>query len=296
MVEPCVHALLPRAGLGNKMLVWARALVFARLNSLPLYVSGWAELKLGPYLRRERSKRQYWGYFSRRGGAGPVRRAFWRLSARIVREPELGKVAMESVPRNTVFRFDTMPSGQDFFAGLRCHEEMIRAELMAAITPRIREMATRTEPPVIGVHVRRSDFREPLPGEDMVGSENVRTPLEHYCSAIERIRAQGGECLPVTVFTDGHPEEVEPLLRMRNVQLAAPHPDIVDLLLLSRSRWIVVSARSTFSYWAAFLSRAHVITHPAHEVKLRNDALRRELFEGSMLSVPNTAVFSIAPP
>ena len=42
MANSCVYAKLPRGGLGNKMLVWARALVFSQRNSLPLFVSRWA--------------------------------------------------------------------------------------------------------------------------------------------------------------------------------------------------------------------------------------------------------------
>jgi hypothetical protein len=42
------------------------------------------------------------------------------------------------------------------------------------------------------------------------------------------------------------------------------NPDIADLILLSKSRVIVTSATSTFSYWAGFLSEAALIMHPAH--------------------------------
>src|SRR5258705_11167494 len=60
-----VHARLPRGGLGNKLLVWARATVFGRLNKLPVITTGWADVKIGPLLRRERFKRYYFGYFRR---------------------------------------------------------------------------------------------------------------------------------------------------------------------------------------------------------------------------------------
>ena len=37
------HAELPKAGLGNKLFVWAKALALSRLNELPLVVSGWTQ-------------------------------------------------------------------------------------------------------------------------------------------------------------------------------------------------------------------------------------------------------------
>jgi hypothetical protein len=59
--KPVVVADLPRAGLGNILFVWAKALIFSRLNNLPLEIIGWDKFKLGPWLRGERSKRDYSG-------------------------------------------------------------------------------------------------------------------------------------------------------------------------------------------------------------------------------------------
>ena len=52
-----VLAKLPKAGLANKLLVWARALVFAKENNYELFVIGWFDFKLGPFLRNEKTKR-----------------------------------------------------------------------------------------------------------------------------------------------------------------------------------------------------------------------------------------------
>ena len=48
-----VHAKLPRTGLGNKLTVWARAVVFAHNNNLPLITTGWWHIPIGTILRRE---------------------------------------------------------------------------------------------------------------------------------------------------------------------------------------------------------------------------------------------------
>jgi len=47
---------LPNAGLGNKLLVWAKAMVFAHINQLELWVSPWFQMKLKSLLRKEQSR------------------------------------------------------------------------------------------------------------------------------------------------------------------------------------------------------------------------------------------------
>lgn len=44
-----VWAKLPRAGLGNKLLVWADAYIFAHNNNLRLFTTGWFTIYLGPF-------------------------------------------------------------------------------------------------------------------------------------------------------------------------------------------------------------------------------------------------------
>ena len=279
MANSCVYAKLPRGGLGNKMLVWARALVFSQRNSLPLFVSRWAEVKLGPFLRGEKSKRQYWGYFSGENNPGIIQKILFYCLYKKVHEPSTKKVLSPGSVKKLYF-YDTVPDWIDYFDGLRGHEDLIRDSFFSMLTAKYREILANEKTPVVAVHVRRSDFRELKPGEVHRDSCNVRTPIQYYLRTIELLRSESGQALPVTIFTDGHKEDVLELLALPNVTLADPNPDIVDLLLISRAKCIVVSANSTFSYWAAFLSEALVITNPAHEINIRSKDLRENFFEG----------------
>ena len=54
---------LPKAGLGNQLFPLMHAFLFGKLNGLPVVVTGYHQLKIGPYLRREKSKRRYNDYF-----------------------------------------------------------------------------------------------------------------------------------------------------------------------------------------------------------------------------------------
>lgn len=275
MKRSCVHADLPRAGLGNKLLVWARALVFSHLNDLPLFVSNWAEVKIGPFLRDEKSKRQYWGYFVKTNQPSILRRLEFAMS-KCVDDPHLRCVAESEEKLLYVFR--EMPSWPDYFKDLREFRSLIRDRFYQNVSPKYLSLAQRQEAPVIGVHVRRSDFREPVAGEAIGNTCNQRTTLDYYIRTVQAIRDIQGTQLPVTVFTDGREDEIADLLSLPGVKIVEKNPDIVDLLLLSRSRYIVVSPGSTFSYWAAFVSDASVITHSSLSAKIRSD--NEGLFEG----------------
>lgn len=275
MRRSCVHADLPRAGLGNKLLVWARALIFSHLNDLPLYVSNWAGVRIGPILRNEKSKRQYWGYFVKTNQPSILKRLGFVMSKR-TEDPSLGLVG--GIDEKILYTFREMPSWPDYFKDLREFRGLITEHFYQNVVPKYLSLAQSQEAPVIGVHVRRSDFREPAAGEEIGNSCNQRTSLDYYIRTVEAIRDIQGAQLPVTVFTDGRENDIAKLLVLPEVKMAAKNPDIVDLLLLSRSRYIVVSPGSTFSYWAAFVSNASVITHPSFRMRIRSD--EEKLFEG----------------
>lgn len=274
-----VHADLPRGGLGNKLLVWARALVFAHANGLPLFVSNWAEIKIGPYLRGEARKRQYWGYFDDPRRAGWVRRASFMFLQNTC-EPSL---KAKVVPRHpTVYTFNRMPPLQDYFADIREYRNLVRDSFHSIVAPKYIATVRTSEAPVIGVHIRRSDFREESGGARIGQACNVRTPLDYYKDVIQRIRAAQGAELPATIFTDGVEEEIADVLALPATRMADRNADIVDMMLLSQSRCLVVSAGSTFSYWAAFLGDCPVIKHPSHPAPIRPETLARHIFEGPL--------------
>ena len=285
MLESTVYAHLPRGGLGNKLLVWARALVFARQHGLPLYVSGWSDIKIGPYLRGERFKRQYWGYFKAVSGPSLIRRLMFSRMYNLQHEPDLAaRQSLEFGQKRQLYLYDTVPSWHDYFYGLRGHEDYVRTAFYKMLNPRYREQLKEQNWPVIGVHIRRSDFRELKPGESLGENCNVRTPLAYYVDVIFALRQMAGRTLPVTIFTDGRSEDVAEILALPGVAMAEPNPDILDMLLLSKSKCLVTSIGSTFSYWAAYLSEGIVITHPAHDVSIRSQAVNSDRFEGAVTS------------
>jgi len=284
-----VAAVLPRGGLGNNLLVWAKAVVFAHLNDLPLLTTGWGRVHIGPILRREHSARFYARDF---GALSPLPLARVSILQRVrqtVVEPEIKTLSATERQERVLYVFNQMPTyWADPFRDIRDYRDVVRDALFRALSRRVRSRVERQPRPVIGVHVRLGDFLRLQPGQDFGQSSLTSTPMDYFTNAIEGIREVAGIDLPVTVFSDGRDDELAELLAMRNVQRAPKQPDTVDLLLLSRSRIIVSSALSSFSGWAGFIGDAPFLRHPLHnQFPVRPDWLNERYFEGPVSGPPS---------
>ena len=131
------------------------------------------------------------------------------------------------------------------------------------------EIYENCDAPVIGVHIRCSDFI--IDNKNLGKKPNVRTPIEYFVEIIKKIRESINKNLPVTIFTDGNPTDMAKLKKLSNTKFSNSETDLEDMLRLSKSKIIITSCNSTFSYWAAFISSSPVITHPNHEIQIRGD-------------------------
>lgn len=280
--EAYCYAKLPKAGLGNMLLVWARALVFAHLNGLPQLTPNWTHIKIGPILRRERSSRLYSGYFKDLSHVNYAKQVFILRTYKHVAEPAIGSLPDGQISRK-LFVFKEIPHWADYFKDIKGYRDLIKSNLISMLSEQSRMSLSKLKPPVIGVHIRRADFRDLRAGEDFSKVGLVRTPLSYFKNMINSIREIHGNCLPVTVFSDGHDSELGEVLDLPDVSRCPPNTDIVDLLLLSKSKLIITSAGSTFSYWSAFLADAPVVLHWEHvHQSIRPEEINRTWFEGGV--------------
>ena len=262
---PLCYAKLPRTGLGNMLLVWARAAVFAELNQMPLLTSGFAALRLGPFLRFEREKRIYVTDFLPPSPVQFSRAELLLRLGRVVREAPIERIPVSEMHPFSLYLYHAPP---DFFLSFAEHRDFVRERLLAMLTPERRRELSQAEAPVIGVHVRRGDFGKISPDHDLARSLGP-TPLSHFIRIIRLVREFVQKDLEVTVFSDGHDDELRALLDMPNVRRAKSRSAIVDLILLSRSQIVIPSAWSTFSLWSGFLSDAPLLLHPMEHEHLR---------------------------
>lgn len=242
-----VYVQLPKAGLGNMMLTWSRAFVFSRLNNLEMQTSSWTRIHAGAWTRGERKKRLYFGYFKDGNLVKKIRFLYYRASRKKIIEPPVEH--LPAVNNNDLFVFNKIFTNYDFFKEIRPYKDLIKKGISEMLQPRLLQQYLQYNKPVIGMHIRRGDF--------MIGS--TITPLSFFIDIVNTLRKEAGSELPVTIFTDAAPAEIQELTKLNNIKVAEPKPDILDLLLLAASETVVLSIGSTFSYWAAFLSDGTII-------------------------------------
>lgn len=260
------------------LLIWSRAKVFSHLNGLPLVTSSWWGIRPGAWLRNEKQKRLYWGYFKE----SPVwQRLYMQMITRflpVFSEPEI--VQTKLYERPAVYRFSNPISRNELFGSIKQHRDWIKKELYMLLQPKLAQKIDSLETPDIAVHIRRGDFKQ--------GS--TITPTDFFIRCIRFVRTETGRDMGVTIYTDALPEEIADVLQLENVRLARRKPDILDILEMSRSKVLVLSQTSTFSYWAAFLSDGIVIKpHGDWYGDIRPPEVNASRFEGTVsFDLPGT--------
>ncbi|MFN7116759.1 MAG: hypothetical protein ACK4TA_08150 [Saprospiraceae bacterium] len=238
----------PKTGLGNLMLVWARAVVFARLNGLEYVTSGWSSIRWGAWLRNERKKRLYLGYFHTEQWWERWQMKWILRFGNIKLEPPIQKLG-DQLEKNCYYLFKDVIVDNNLFGAIQPYREWIKEELYRVLSPKLKQQLTQFKVPVIAAHIRRGDFK----------MGNPITPLSHFMSCIHIIRETVGKDLPVTIFSDADDHELQEILQLPEVRRAEEKADILDILLMSQSQFLLLSQSSTFSYWGAFLSEGIAI-------------------------------------
>jgi hypothetical protein len=279
------HARLPNAGLGNKLFVWAKAHMFSRLNGIPLRVTGWLQLQSGSVMHGL-DFRLYWNYFKRVDEAGRRTNQYAAQHYRVISEPA---VQCKDIETGVIYEYSKVPHWSNFFGDIHEYRNEVKDALMDMLTEaRVRELG-RHKPPVIAANVRMGDFKKLKSNENFAKVGHVRTPLTYFRELIENIRKLHGASLPVEIITDGKARELGELLELPNVSMAPSRSKIADILMMSRSKILLCSAGSTFSYWAGFLSECALIMHPDHiHQPIRPDAVNRSCYEGPLAGAPET--------
>jgi Glycosyl transferase family 11 len=284
-----VAARLPRAGLGNMLLVWARAALFAELNSLPMLAPNWGKFYPGPWLRGERVKRYYGSYFSNSNYKSTLIHSISSIldPKHIHSNPDISTLNLTALkfesPGQHTFLFDRMPPWDDYFQDLKNHQTIVKQKLYADIRSDLLQNILTRPSPQIGVHIRRGDYEQSQVNYDFAVRRNVSTPLKWYVDAINSIREIIGANIPVTVFSDGYSEELSEITALPNVYISPETSALTDLLTMSRSKLLIASAHSSFSAWASYLGQCPTLwtSKRAHLYKpIFTDEIRKYVYEG----------------
>ncbi|MDT8759730.1 hypothetical protein MZO42_13590 [Sphingomonas psychrotolerans] len=267
MSGPRVYAMpvLGRYGLTHGLLAWARCRLWCEQNGAAMVAPFWLKLRVGPYLRRERDKRNYFLLFhSGRAIAGLRRLLVLGRARKIEIGTEWPAPVAEDGPVLLRFHNALKDNEKKSFAQVVGHGAFLRRELLA-ITRRRYHPQPRTEP-FIAIHVRLGDFAAPPPGAAVTAAAtNTRLPIDWYGDRLDALRAALGRPVAAIVFSDGSDADLAPLLSRSHVSRAPKQQSVTDLLSMGEGVALIASG-SGFSLWGAFLGSAPRIAHPGQSI------------------------------
>jgi hypothetical protein len=202
-----------------------------------------------------------------------------RKTTETVVEPEVTRLP-DTELQDKLFLFSETGDYHDYFRRLKAHRQEVIDLLYSVIQPSIIHELNEKETPVMGVHIRMGDFR-PLQEGETYQSGHVRPPQSLFTELINNVRQINGKNLPVLIFSDGYAKELKDVLALNNTKLVEKNCDLIDLLLLSKSRIIIPTHGSTFSAWACFLSEATIISFFNYPNPIRPPEMVKEIYEGT---------------
>ncbi len=271
-------------GLGNLLFPWARAVCIGKKFDLPLIYPAWPQIKVGPYLRREKDKRHYIRLFKPTADYIHGMTKF-QLLIRLPRIQEANFISnpgyflsqrkdqivtISGVPDFFLNRLgdeiDTASKAPDLFGSIATDYRLIKHNLLSIVRPEhLPKLNGRS---FFAAHIRLGDFK--------IGQQT--TPLDFFDNCLSQIKRKFPH-IEIMIFTDGTKREVAPLLEKHQASLADFGSSLADLLAMSSAKLLVASKNSTFSWWASCLGRMSVIwPKDTTNAPIYSDKLGQEVF------------------
>jgi len=260
-------------GLGNMLFPWARAVIWANQEGKPMIYPTWPQVKLGPWLRRERDKRAYFEDFVPREGEIVGLKKFREMIFSTWIDEDSNVIRSGLAPGRFLRAFRGL---RDFFVPLLGHREIVRHSLMEAT--RIELRGDADDSGGIGIHVRCGDFIVAKGSEPTVPvGQHTRLSSEWYAHTLHDVLGVWPSPPRIRVFSDGSTEELGELMSIPGVERAPKKAAIGDIIDLSRCRVMIATPNSTFSMWAKFLGGCITVSLPA--VSMASAGLTYEITE-----------------
>lgn len=248
------------AGLGNEMIVWAKAFVAGQMLNLTVEHPAWG-LNQRHYQRYFGTSRADWIWHRVVRTSLPF---FCFDDAERIRHGGVFSAALrafaaeQELPRRGPFVLGLhgLGGGYNELAPAR---EFLRAKLLGThgTLANLFDLDSRigTEGVRIGLHVRRGDFGGIAAGENYSGRFNVIIPLEWYVLVATKLARALGDQATFVVVSDGTEDDLRPLIEAVPCQLTSHqrNRDVSDMLALASCDFQLCSI-SSYSLWAAFLS------------------------------------------
>lgn len=242
------QAILQDGGLGNRLFPWARCRVFSHLHKIPMLTTSWAQIKLGPILRRERDPRFYHNLFLPAAGEIQGVKKWWALSTvGFVQEPQCLEDPPDPNSEETVVIFKGVA---EWFRPLNPYQQFLYKELLSITSPCWLKAVDRLPSIPIGIHVRRGDL--------------MTTPLDWFVQTLKSVRNALGFCAEAMVVSESFSANLKKLLQEDQVRYVSTESAIGDILALAKTKVLIASGGSSFSAWASFLGQMPTLAPPGY--------------------------------
>lgn len=248
------------AGLGNELILWAKAFLISRSLGARLLHPAWGL-----------NQRRYWRYFGSTRMDYPIN-LIVRKALPTIRFTEAdylrfgGNDYLDSFEKFSkeqkiaeratyAFEVDGLWGGPGMLGPAR---DFIRSQLyntrwtqnnLFQLSRIVGESRIK-----IGVHVRLGDFNAPVKPGSYAGQFNTALPMDWYIGVMENLNDHFGGDAVFVITSDASDSGIQPMLEKFPCVTTNhfDHADVSDLLTLASCDFLICSV-SSFSMWAAFL-------------------------------------------
>lgn len=276
-----------RFGLGHSMLAWARCEVWCRNNNARMLGPRWLRPRLGPYLRRERDRREYFKLFTNEGYVGEPWRTVLLASARKISADIAASTELGGRDTVVIFKNTVTSNFEKHFHEVSGYGPVLY-DAFRRIT-RKKYLPEAAAAPFVAIHVRLGDFSRFDVHRVAAKTHNQRLPIEWYCDSLVALREAVGTNMPARVFSDGDDTELAPLLRVPDVRRANDAESVTHMLEMAEAS-AIIGAGSNFNLWAAFFGQVPRIVYPNQAIVVVNDDPSREASFRDGASLPDVFV------
>lgn len=223
-------------GLANCMMISARAYSLANKNNHNFINPTWNKVSVGPYLRKEKDKRHYFGLFNILGISGFKKLAY---------------IFLFYFKNKNIILVDSLGG---YFEDLKKDHELVKKYFNSIINKnKLKNIEKINFKDVIGVHIRLGDYK----------NTTLETKIDFYLNLVFKIKELHKNKYKIYIFSDANDEELRKVLEIDGVKKVFFGNALADLIALSKCK-LIVGSDSTFSGLASFINQAPIIFPKRH--------------------------------
>lgn len=233
-------------GLGNLLLIWARAELYAHLHGHSIVWPDWQQIHIGSWVRRASDKRQYGRLFNK-----PID-SFKSSQIRAIKTfHEKNFSDFEAYAGDAVLKFEGIELGFDPLVG---YQKFLWDRLCSMARSNLLSLQNSAKEH-IALCIRLGDFKR----------LGWNTPISWFEARVKELRTYEPK-QKVWIFSDGKDEELEIFLRDPLITRAPAWKNpLSSIAQMSGAKGMIATGGSTFYRWGAYLGGMPVIAHSSDD-------------------------------